>query len=123
MSVIAADAGKVSGSNMPWTRDNTKHWVLQLEHRIEDIEYYLKRTLEWCEDNEVYDERLIFCCSIMTAAWVSYMRQEPLSKQEIFEILGIKDWENVEDGIFEFNSDYEHLDHEELLTMIIKGFI
>lgn len=107
---------------MAWTRDKTKQWIAQLEHRVEDIEYYLRRTLEWCEENEVYDERLIFACSIMTASWVSYMRQEPLSKQEIFEILGIKGWETVEDGIFEFNGEYDYLEHEELLRMIVGSF-
>lgn len=105
-----------------WSRENTKNWIAQLEHRIEDIEYYLRRTVEWCEQNEVYDDKLVLACAVMTASWVSYMRQEPLSKHEIFEILGIEGWENVEDGIFEFNSDFAHLDHEELLAMIINRY-
>lgn len=33
----------------PWTREDTHKWVIQLENRLEDIGYYLKRTLEWCE--------------------------------------------------------------------------
>lgn len=105
-----------------WSRDDTKSWIAQLEHRIEDIEYYLKKTVQWCEQNEVYDDRLIFVCLIMTASWVSYMRQEPLSKQEIFEILGVDGWENIEDAIFEFNGDYDFMEHEELLEMIVSSF-
>lgn len=105
-----------------WSRSDTKSWILQLEHRIEDIEYYLKRTIDWCDQNDVYDERLIFACLVMTASWVSYMRQEPLSKQEIFEILGVEGWESVEDAIFEFNADYDYLEHEELLQMIVNSF-
>ena len=105
-----------------WTREDTKRWIIQLEHRIEDIEYYLKRTVDWCDQNEVYDERLIFACLVMTASWVSYMRQEPLSKQEIFEILGVEGWDKIEDAVFEFNGDYDHLEHEELLQMIVNSF-
>lgn len=93
-----------------------------MENRIEDIDYYLKKTAEWCDANDVYSEQMVFACLIMTAAWVSYMRQEPLSKREIFEILDISGWENADDGIFEFNSDYDHLDHEELLEMIVNSF-
>ena len=107
---------------MIWTRNKTKEWIAQLEHRIEDIEFYLKKTTQWCEENEVYDERLIFACLIMTASWVSYMRQEPLSKQEIFEILGIEGWDTIEDGTFEFNGEYDYLEHEELLQMIVGSF-
>ncbi len=105
-----------------WSRNDTKRWIEQLEHRIEDIEYYLKKALRWCEENEVYDDRLIFACLVMTASWVSYMRQEPLSKQEIFEILGVDGWESIEDAIFEFNGDYDHLEHDELLQMIVDSF-
>jgi hypothetical protein len=105
-----------------WSRADTKHWIAQLEHRIEDIEYYLRRTVEWCEENNVYEDRIVLACAVMTAAWVSHMRQEPLSKHEIFEILGIDGWDKVEDALFEFNSDYEHLEHEELLQMIINSF-
>lgn len=51
-----------------WSREDTKSWIAQLEHRIEDIEYYLKKTVQWCEQNEVYDDKLIFVCLIMTAS-------------------------------------------------------
>ncbi len=105
----------------PWTRNDTKDWIHRLENRIEDIEYYLKKTFQWCEENDVYEERIVLACAVMTAAWVSYLRDEPLSKQEIFEILGMDGWEHTDDGIFEFNSDYDHLEHEELLQMIVSS--
>ena len=43
----------------PWTRLDTQHWIDQLEHRIEDIDYYLNRTLEWCEDRGVYNDQAV----------------------------------------------------------------
>jgi hypothetical protein len=105
-----------------WDRKATRDWIAQLEYRIEDIRYYMERTIEWCEANDIYSDRIVFACAVMTAAWVSHMRQEPLSKHEIFEILGVENWESAEDGVFEFNSDYDHLDHEELLEMIVSSF-
>ena len=105
-----------------WSRNQTKHWISQLEHRIEDIEYYLRRTVEWCEANDVYSDRVVFACAVMTAAWVSHMRDEPLSKHEIFEILGIENWQSIEDGIYEYNPEYAYLEHEELLEMVANSF-
>ena len=122
MSVIVADVEKVSGSDMPWTRDNTKHWVAQLENRIEDIEFYLRRTIEWCEENEVYSDNTVFVCSVMAIAWVCHLRNEELSRQEIFEILGVENWEAVEDAVLEFNPKYEDMELEDLLELVVSSF-
>jgi hypothetical protein len=105
-----------------WDRQSTRNWIAQLEHRIEDIEYYLRRTVEWCEANEVYSDRTVFACTVMTAVWVSHMRGEPISKHELFEMLGVKGWDTIDDAIYEFNKDYETLDHEELLVMVASSF-
>lgn len=106
----------------PWTRDDTKEWVTQLENRIEDIQFYLKRTLEWCEENDVYSDKIIFVCSIMALVWVSHLRNEPISKHELFEILGIENWEDIEDAVFEFNPIYEDMELEELLAFVVSSF-
>lgn len=105
-----------------WDRQSTRNWIAQLEHRLEDIEFYLRRTIEWCDQNDVYSEQTIFACTVMTAVWVSHMRNEPISKHELFEILGVKDWDKVEDAVYEFNSEFEALEHEELLEMVVKTF-
>lgn len=122
MSVIGADVEKVLGSNMPWTRDNTKHWVAQLENRIEDIEFYLRRTIEWCEENEVYSDNLVFVCSVMTLSWVCHLRGEELSRREVFEILGIDNWNAIEDAVLDFNPKYEDMQLEELLELVVSSF-
>jgi hypothetical protein len=93
-----------------WNRDSTRLWIAQLEHRIEDIQYYMERTVRWCETNEVYSDRTVFACVVMTAVWVSHMRNEPISKHELFEMLGVEGWDKVDDAIYEFNSDYESFD-------------
>lgn len=105
-----------------WDRQSTRNWIAQLEHRLEDIEYYLRRTVEWCEANQVYSDRTVFACTVMTAVWVSHMRNEPISKQELFEILGVKGWDSIDDAIYEFNEEYASYEHEELLEMVVSSF-
>jgi hypothetical protein len=110
------------GFKMPWTRQDTQEWIAQLENRVEDIEFYLRRTLEWCEDNEVYSDNLVFVCSVMTITWVCHLRNEPVSKKELFEILGIENWDAIEDAILEFNPKYESMELEDLLDFIVSSF-
>ena len=62
-----------------WDRKATRDWIAQLEHRIEDIEYYLRKTVEWCEANDVCSDRSVFACMVMTAVWLAIceMNQSP----------------------------------------------
>jgi hypothetical protein len=76
----------------PWSREDTQHWIAQLENRLEDIDYYLHQTVEWCEERGVYNDQAVFACAVMTVIWVSHMRDEPLSKREVLEIVGVVDY-------------------------------
>lgn len=105
---------------MSWSRDQTKEWISQLENRIDDIEYYLLRTIEWCEERGIYNDQAVFACSMITVVWVSQMRQEPISRREIFEILGIKDWDQATDDTFELAEKFKHCDIEDLLEMVTE---
>ena len=105
-----------------WDRKATRDWIAQLEHRIKDIQYYMERTIQWCEANDVYSDRTVFACIIMTSVWVSHMRNEPITKKELFEMLGVKGWEGIDDYIYQFNEDYESFEHEELLEMVASSF-
>lgn len=104
----------------PWTREDTQHWIDQLEHRIEDIDYYLYQTLEWCENNGIYRDDAVFACALMTVIWVSHQRGEPMSKREAMEILGVQGWEMVEDEEFELNQKYYNMDIEDLLEEVYQ---
>ncbi len=104
----------------PWTREDTQHWIDQLEHRLEDIDYYLKRTVEWCEDNGVYRDDAVFACALMTVIWVSHQRCEPLSKREAMEILGVEGWETIADEEFELNQKYDNMDIDDLLDEVYQ---
>lgn len=102
----------------PWTREDTQYWIAQLENRVEDIDYYLNRTLEWCGNNGVWDQEKIFSLTFVTVLWVSNMRDENISRKEIYEMLGIKDWDTVEDCVVELGNKLGHLDFEEMLTLV-----
>jgi len=103
----------------PWTRDDTKFWIAQLENRIEDIDYYLNRTVEWCENNGVWDNEGVFTLSFVTVLWVCHMRSEDISRREIYEYLGIEDWEEVEDHVMELGSVLSDLDFEPMLELVL----
>lgn len=105
-----------------WSRDDTKEWIAQLEHRIDDIDYYLTRTTEWCDEYGVDDGKVVFMCSFITCVWVSYMRGEPITFVELMEMLGVDDWEAKEEKIYELDDCWGELDHYELLEKIVETY-
>ena len=108
-------------SMKPWSRDDTRHWISQLELRVEDLDYYLTRPVQWCEDNEVYDDRLVFACAMMTTIGVAWQRGEPISRREILEVLGIQDWYVAKEEEIELGAKYQNMDLEDILEEIISN--
>jgi hypothetical protein len=106
----------------PWTRDHTKEWIAQLENRIEDIDYYLNQAIAWCEERGIYDDQIVFACASMTVIWVSHMRNEPISKREMYELIGIKDWYKVEDLEYSLGPQWDGYDLEALLEEVVNKF-
>lgn len=104
-----------------WSRDNTKEWIIQLENRIEDIDYYLVRTVEWCEQNGIWDDEKVFGLAFVTVLWVCHMRGEDVSRKEIIEIIGIAGWEDAEDAVMDLGDQLSTLDHEEMLQIVAKS--
>jgi hypothetical protein len=105
-----------------WSRDDTKEWINQLEHRIDDIDYYLDRTLAWCDEYGIDNQRVVFMCSFLTCIWVSQVRGEPISFIELMEMLGVEEWEtsnNNEDKVYELDECFSNLDHYELLEQAV----
>lgn len=101
-----------------WTREDTQEWLAQLEHRVEDIDYYLMRTVEWCEDNNTYDDQTVFACCAMTVIWVCHMRNESLTQKEMFELLGIEGWEQGTEDEYRLSDLFHGMDHEDILEMV-----
>ena len=105
-----------------WSRQDTQHWIAQLENRLEDIDYYLKQTVEWCEANDVYNDQAVFACAVMTVIWVSHMRQEPLSKREVLELVGVEDYYNAEDEEYTLGEPYHGMELEDLLEKVANSW-
>ena len=105
----------------PWTREDTQQWITQLENRIEDIDYYLQRTVEWCEQNGIWENERVFGLTFVTVLWVCHMRDEDVTRQEIFEILGVEDFQNAEDRIMELGNVLGKLDWEEMLQKVANS--
>lgn len=104
-----------------WSREDTKLWIAQLENRIEDIDYYLQRTVEWCEQNGIWENERVFGLTFVTVLWVCHMRDEDVTRQEIFEILGVEDFQNAEDRIMELGNVLGKLDWEEMLQKVANS--
>ncbi|NBR61506.1 MAG: hypothetical protein EBT86_07615 [Actinobacteria bacterium] len=99
---------------------DTKIWLAHVENRIEDMDYYLNQTINYCEANNIINNETVFTLSFLTILWVSYMREEPISRREIFEILCIKDWEDLPDSEVELGSKLEKFDLKDLLDAVSK---
>ena len=102
----------------PWFREHTQEWISQLENRLEDIDYYLNRTVAWCEDRGITDDQTLMSCAFITCIWVSHMRSEPISYKELLEFVGLPHLETGDDKIYELGSTLGQLDHEEVLQLI-----
>jgi len=105
-----------------WTREDTRYWIKQLEHRINDINYYLNQTVEWCENNYIYDHDRVFICSFITCIWVCHQRDELITYNELLEMLGLENMVIDEDKIYELDGQYIDFSHEEVLEAVIKKF-
>lgn len=105
-----------------WSRENTKAWIAQLEDRLEDIAEYLEKTEEWCFENGIDDERVIFMCMFLTCIWVSQLRDEEITYVELMEMLGIDNIEVDEEKFYELDDQYAGLTHRELLIEAVSNF-
>ena len=102
----------------PWFREHTQEWIAQLEHRLEDIDYYLNLTVAWCEERNITDDRTLMSCAFITCIWVSHMREEPISYKELLEFVGLSHLDDGYDKIYGLGSILSQLDHEEVLQLI-----
>jgi hypothetical protein len=101
-----------------WSRDDTQSWIAQMENRLEDLNYYLNRTIEWAEHHNVIDQETIFTLGFVTVLWVCYMRAEEVSRREVYELLGISGWETTEDHVMELGDQLSDMDYEDMLTLV-----
>ena len=101
-----------------WSRTDTQDWLNQVTNRIEDIDYYLGRTVEYCEANGIWDDIKVFSISFIVVIWVCHMRGEEVTRQEILEILGFEHWQNAEDGIMSIGKHLVDKDFEEILQIV-----
>lgn len=102
----------------PWSREDTRDWIAQLELRVEDINYYLNETVHWLEDHDIERDEVCFACAMMALVWVAYQRSEPITRWELMEILGVKDYESMPDEELELGEKYRSLDLEHVLESV-----
>jgi hypothetical protein len=108
-----------------WTLEDTQLWIHDQYLKLEDVNYYLKATVEWLENKGIDDKKIVFVCSFMTIIWVNQMRGSLTSKREIFELLEVPHWDEVGDQLYILPNAYVamNLEHEELLELIVRNKI
>lgn len=105
-----------------WTRQDTQHWIAQLELRVDDIDYYLHRAIDWCEYNGIWSDQKVFACCAMTVIWVSHMRGEPISRRELFELLQVQNGDQIPDAEYTLEPKYLKMDLEDILELVVQTF-
>ena len=103
-----------------WNRNSTKEWITQLENRLEDLDYYLNRTIEWAENHDIVEQEKIFSLGFVTVLWVCHMRSEDVSRQEVYELLGVEDWQEAEDCVMELGDQLSDMDYEDMLNLVSR---
>ena len=106
----------------PWTRNDTKEWIIQLEHRVQDMDYYLDKASDWCDEYGIDNNNLIFMCSFLTCVWVSNMRGEHITFNELMEILGVEEWNDDEEKYYELDECWGNLDFHEFLEKVVETY-
>lgn len=102
-----------------WSREDTRDWIAQVELRVEDLNYYLTQTVQWCEENNILDDKTVFACGLMTALWVVWQRNETISRWEIMEVLGVKDWNEFPDEEVILGERFHGYDLEDILEQVV----
>ena len=105
-----------------WSRNDTKEWIVQLEHRVQDMDYYLDKASDWCDEYGIDNNNLIFMCSFLTCVWVSNMRGEHITFNELMEILGVDEWDDDEEKYYELDECWGNLDFHEFLEKVVETY-
>ena len=105
-----------------WSRNDTKEWIVQLEHRVQDMDYYLDKASDWCDEYGIDNNNLIFMCSFLTCVWVSNMRGEHITFNELMEILGVDEWNDDEEKYYELDECWGNLDFHEFLEKVVETY-
>ena len=106
----------------PWTRQDTQIWISQLENRIEDIRFYVDHTLYWCDERYITKEQPLTACIMVTILWVCMMRKEPISRREVIELLGIGNWDEVDDFEYMLDERFSDMDLDDVLEEVLEQF-
>jgi hypothetical protein len=86
------------------------------------MDYYLVKADEWCDEYGIDNNKLIFMCSFLTCVWVSNMRGEHITFNELMEILGVEEWNDEEEKYYELDDCWGQLDFHEFLEKVVETY-
>jgi len=102
-----------------WSRSHTRDWINQVQHRLEDINYYLQETARYCDQHGIREDKDVITLSIMTCIWVSSMRNELITLSEVVDLLNLE-LEITSDKTYDLTREMSDLDFEQMLDLVSK---
>jgi hypothetical protein len=48
------------------------------------------------------------------------MRSEDVSRREVYELLGVNDWQEAEDCVMELGGQLSNMDYEDMLNLVAR---
>ncbi len=89
--------------------------------KLEAFNSYMQDMVEWAEQNEITSEKTMMVLSIMTVLWTAYQLGEPITRQQMFELIGVDGWEEVEDRLLALPPKHGELGLFDLLTHVVAN--
>lgn len=99
----------------------TRRYLDQIGSRIKTYHNTMNRAKEFIFANGIYDNSLAMECIVMSLLWVSAVRGEQLTEEELFMFLGLET-ELADDKTITFADSMKDWGLEEVLKYVVDNY-
>ena len=100
---------------------DTKRYLDKIGSRIRAYHNAMTRAKEYVLENHITGQSTIMNCIIISLLWVSAVREEELSEEELLTFLGFEP-EYAEDKIVSINQEMAEWSLEQVLDYVVENF-
>jgi hypothetical protein len=100
---------------------DTKRYLENIGSRVRAYHNTINRAKEYVLENEIHEHPIVMNCIIMSILWLSSVRGEELSEEELFMFLGLED-ELAENKTVQISPDMRTWGLEEVLEYVVKNY-
>jgi hypothetical protein len=108
----------------PWTREDTREYIQNLEEEIEIYLTYKLRVESYLESKGYFADNTVLYvkCYILAFAWISHHLDRELSIRMIYDLIGIENDVDPNQGLV-LAENFLVLDFNELMDLVIQDYI